>query len=100
MICKLHGALTFYNSLLNEIQMKFNIFFHETLFCVTTLVLLLLTLFNNLETTLMNYHSKVEMKFGTEIMIKLPSNEHLVCAWLPFKCLHLLFNPRDNALIG
>lgn len=39
-------------------------------------------LFNSLETTLMNYHSKVEMKFGTKIMIKLPSNEHLVCASL------------------
>lgn len=81
----------------SEIQYLFN----ETLFCITILVLLLLLLFNSLEATHINSNSKVEMKLRAEIMIKLPSNEHLVYVWCHAKCFkHLLFTPQDNILIG
>lgn len=41
----------------------------------------------------MNYNSKVEMKLGAEIMIKLPSNEHLVCVWCHDKCFkHFIYS--------
>lgn len=33
------------------------------------------------------------MKLGAEIMIKLPSNEHLVCVWCHAKCFkHFIYS--------